>query len=177
MASNYCEYARKLPENNYHRRHHDEEHGILAKDDDDLFRRLILEINQAGLSFDMVLKRKTGIYAVYSSISEVANFGQKDVKRLLRDDRIIKNRLKIEAAIYNAKRILEIQKEFGSFKGWLDKRKGMKLDDWVMEFKMNFKFTGGEIVNEFLMSTCYLPGAHENGCTIYRANLHEQKRR
>jgi DNA-3-methyladenine glycosylase I len=75
--------------------------------------------------------------------------------------------LKVNAAIENAKSIISLQKEFGSFEKWLDHHQPKSLDEWVKLFKKTFKFTGGEIVNEFLISTGYLPGAHSTGCIIY----------
>ena len=60
-----------------------------------------------------------------------------------------------------------MHKKFGSFKNWLDSQKFIELKGWTKLFKDTFKFTGGEIVNEFLMSTNYLPGAHDIDCPIY----------
>ncbi|MGV8163093.1 MAG: DNA-3-methyladenine glycosylase I [Candidatus Nanoarchaeia archaeon] len=164
----YCKTARELPKSNIHRDHHDSEHGRHPMDDDDLFRRLVLEINQAGLSFDIVLKKKETIYREFSSIDKVSKFKEKDIKRLLENSGVIRNRLKIESIIYNAKKIKQIQKEQKSFKAWLDAQENLKKDEWVKLFKKTFKFTGGEITNEFLMSTNYLPGAHDEDCKYYK---------
>ena len=166
----YCSYARAL--DNHHREHHDTEHGTVAKDDDDLFRRLILEISQAGLSFDTVLKRKKTIYHAFPSIEKVSNYTAKDIEKLMQDAGIIRNRLKIKAAVYNAKTIKRLQKEHGSFKNWLDLHHPKTREEWVKLFRKHLKFTGGEIINEFLMSSCYLPGAHEKGCGFYKKKLH-----
>jgi len=76
--------------------------------------------------------------------------------------------LKIDAVIHNANMILAIQKEFGSFKNWLDTHHPKTKEEWVKLFKKTFKFTGGEIVNEFLLSTGYLPGAHDENCPAYK---------
>lgn len=84
------------------------------------------------------------------------------------DAGIIRNRLKIEATIDNAKTIKAIQKEFGSFKNWLDQHHPKTKEEWVKLFKKTFRFTGGEIVNEFLMSCGYLPGAHTADCPVYK---------
>lgn len=164
----YCKAVRDLPKGHIHRDHHDSEHGSHPKNDDDLFRRLVLEINQAGLSFDIVLKKKETIYAEFSSINKVSKFKEKDIKRILENPGVIRNRLKIESIIYNAKKIKEIQREHKSFKAWLDSHYPLKKEEWVKLFKKTFKFTGGEIVNEFLMSTNYLPGAHDKDCKYYR---------
>lgn len=100
------------------------------------------------------------------SIKKVASYKDSDRVRLLADAGIIRNRLKVDAAIHNASVILGLQKEYGSFKSWLDMHKGKSREEWTKLFKSTFKFTGGEIVNEFLMSTGYLLGAHVKGCKI-----------
>lgn len=105
------------------------------------------------------------------NIKKVARYTQKDVDRLLNDTGIIRNRLKIESAIYNAQIILNIQKEFGSFENWLFIHRNFDLKDWTKLFKKHFKFTGGEIVKEFLMSIGYLEGAHSTTCPIYKKIL------
>jgi len=86
----------------------------------------------------------------------------------MNDAGIIRNRLKINAAIENAKTLLQIQKEFGSFKNWIEHHHPKMKEDWVKIFKKTFRFTGGEIVNEFLMSTGYLAGAHIESCPVYK---------
>jgi DNA-3-methyladenine glycosylase I len=93
---------------------------------------------------------------------------QSDIERLLNDSGIIRNKLKVGATIYNAQKILELQKEFGSFKNWLDQNHPKTKEEWVKLFKKTFKFTGGEITNEFLVSTGYLKGAHTPDCPIYQ---------
>jgi DNA-3-methyladenine glycosylase I len=87
--------------------------------------------------------------------------------RLLRDAGIIRNRLKIEAAIENARRVLALRDEHGSFAAWLDAHHPLSKDEWVKLFKKTFRFTGGEITGEFLLSTGYLPGAHERSCPVF----------
>jgi len=165
----YCEYVSKLEKNNHHRKYHDIEYGFPIHDDNYLFARLVLEINQAGLSWDTILKKKDNFFVAYHGfeIKKVASYESKDVNRLLKDAGIIRNRLKIAAAIDNAKKIQQLQKEFGSFKKWLDHHHPKTKDEWVKVFKENFRFTGGEIVNEFLMSTGYLRGAHIEACPVY----------
>jgi DNA-3-methyladenine glycosylase I len=130
----------------------------------------MLEINQAGLSWITILKKADIFLNAYVGfdIARVANYGEKDRARLLTDSGIIRNRLKVNAAIVNAQRILELQKEYGSFRGWLDKYHPLTRDEWATLFKKTFVFTGGEIVNEFLISAGYLAGAHEETCHIYK---------
>jgi len=164
--TSYCKFARES--NNYHKEHHDTEHGVPPKDDDDLFRRLNLEIMQAGLSFDTILKKKKSIYKAFPTIKKVAKFKEKEIEQLMENTGIIRNKLKIESIIYNAKVILKLQEEFGSFKKWLDKQNIKSREEGVKLFKNHFKFTGGEITNEFLMSTNYLPGAHDKNCYMLK---------
>ncbi len=138
-----------------------------------MFCRLILEINQAGLSWTTILNKQENFRKAYHNfeIKKVAGYKEKDLTRLLDDAGIIRNRLKINAAIENAKTILQLQKQSGSFKKWLDSHHPKTREEWTRLFKQNFRFTGGEIVNEFLMSTGYLPGAHDQNCPVYKKIL------
>jgi len=165
----YCQYVLENPEDEYNKRYHDTEYGFPIQDDNLLFERLILEINQAGLSWITILKKADNFRRAYDGfdLETVAGYEESERERLLSDAGIIRNKLKVNAAIVNAQRILELKEEFGSFKGWLDAHHPRTLDEWVKLFKQNFKFVGGEIVNEFLMSTGYLPGAHEESCPIF----------
>ncbi|SFQ49402.1 DNA-3-methyladenine glycosylase I [Parafilimonas terrae] len=166
----YCSYVAALNNDNVHKHYHDKEYGFPLADDDELFARLVLEINQAGLSWTTILNKKDNFFKAYDNfnVKKVAKYNQKKIDTLLNDAGIIRNRLKINAAIENAKKILEIQKEHGSFKKWLDKNHPLTKEEWVKLFKKHFRFTGGEIVNEFLMSSGYLPGAHAEDCPVYK---------
>lgn len=166
----YCEFVSKLPPDNLHTLHHDRVHGYAVTDDNELFARLMLEINQAGLSWFTILKKEDNFRKAYDQfdVGEVASYDEKDKERLMHDAGIIRNRLKIEAAIHNAKVITSLQGEFGSFKAWLDHHHPKTREAWTALFKKTFRFTGGEIVNEFLMSTGYLPGAHIPTCPVYK---------
>lgn len=172
----YCEVVWQMEAVNVHRIYHDNEYGFPVTDDNRLFERLILEINQAGLSWTTILNKKDNFFKAFDEfdIKKVSSYRQKQVDRLLRDAGIIRNRLKIEAAIENAKRILLLQNEYGSFKIWLDKHYPQTKPEWVKLFKQTFRFTGGEIVNEFLLSTGYLPGAHIKTCPVYKKVLLEK---
>lgn len=167
----YCDYIKGLAhgEKYQHRTYHDNHYGFPIDNDNELFERLVLEINQAGLSWETILNKQSGFRGAYNNfdIATVASYGDEERTRLLNDAAIIRNRLKIDAAIHNANVILSLQKEFGSFKGWLDWHHPKTKEEWVKLFKKTFKFTGGEIVNEFLMSTGYLPGAHDEDCPIF----------
>ena len=165
----YCEAVGHLDKSNVHRIYHDRAYGFSIQDDNELFERLILEINQAGLNWTTILNKQENFKKAFHNFQnkKVASYKDKDRQRLLNDAGIIRNRLKIDAAIHNANVILELQRNFGSFKNWLDTHHPKSKEEWVKLFKKNFKFTGGEIVNEFLMSTGYLPGAHISTCAIY----------
>ncbi len=168
--STYCGYVKSHPEDLFNKTYHDTQYGFPLDDDNLLFERLILEINQAGLSWITILKKADNFRKAYRGfdIRKVAKFTEKDRARLLADAGIIRNRLKVNAAIENAKRIQKLQKEFSSFKGWLDAHHPLSKEEWTKLFKKTFVFTGGEIVNEFLMSTGYLPGAHAKNCPVYK---------
>ena len=165
----YCEYCVLETTNNVHKEYHERHYGFPIKDDNELFGRLILEINQAGLSWETILKKEKNFRRAYDAfdIKKIANYTEKDRLRLLSDSGIIRNKLKVNAAIHNAQQIVHITKEFGSFRKWLDKNHPLTCDEWTKLFKKSFKFVGKEIVNEFLTSTGYLPGAHDKNCTVF----------
>lgn len=172
----YCDFCNNISDpENIHKRYHDNYYGFPIDQDNELFCRLMLEINQAGLSWELILKKENNFRQAFDNfeIEKVASYNEKDRYRLLNNAGIIRNKLKINAAIENAKRIVELKKEFGSFRNWLDSHHPMELNDWIKLFKKNFKFTGGEIVNEFLMSTAYLTGAHKTECPIYQKVLNK----
>lgn len=168
----YCDYCNTHPEDTFNKNYHDSQYGFPLKSDDELFERLVLEINQAGLSWITILKKAENFRKAYDKfkIEKIARYTEKDCARLLADAGIIRNRLKVNAAIVNAQKILELKKEYGSFKNWLDAHANHPLakDDWTKLFRKTFIFTGGEIVNEFLMSTGYLPGAHQKDCPVFK---------
>lgn len=164
--STYCDVA---PGHEWHGPYHDTEYGFPLTRDDELFERLILEINQAGLSWLTILRKRETFRKAYGGFDPevVARYRARDVKRLLGDAGIIRNRLKVNAAIANAKTILALRESHGSFHDWILAHHPRSKDEWVKVFKTTFRFTGGEIVNEFLMSTGWLPGAHRESCPVY----------
>jgi DNA-3-methyladenine glycosylase I len=174
----YCDYVLNAGKNSVHKSYHDTEYGFPLRDDNALFARLILEINQAGLSWETILKKKDNFFKAFDDfdIEKVSRYNEKRIEKLLQDAGIIRNRLKIQATIDNAKRIKNIQKEYGSFKNWLDAHHPKTRDEWTKLFKQTFRFTGGEIVNEFLVSTGYLSGAHIETCPIYKKVLKQKPR-
>jgi DNA-3-methyladenine glycosylase I len=173
MATTYCEYVKNLDQIDLHKIYHDCEYGFPIHDDNLLLERLALEINQAGLNWSVILKKKDNFHKAFKgfNLNKVAAYKEKQIERLMSDAGIIRNRLKINAVIKNAGKILQLQQEFGSFENWLKKNHPLSKDEWVKLFKKNFTFTGGEIVNEFLMSIGYLPNAHEPSCPVYKKIL------
>ncbi|MBX2940410.1 MAG: DNA-3-methyladenine glycosylase I [Ferruginibacter sp.] len=159
-----------------HQHYHDHHYGFPIHDDDELFGRLIMEINQAGLSWETILKKEAGFRNAYNHfrIAEVAAFNESDFNRLLQDGGVIRNRLKIQAAIYNAQKIMQLQNEYGSFKLWLKHHDTSDKLTWLKLFKKTFRFTGGEIVSEFLMSIGILPGAHDEDCPVFKKILKQK---
>lgn len=166
--SSYCDFA---PGHPLHGPYHDQEYGVPQRDEAVLFERLLLEINQAGLSWETMLKKREGFRRAYDGfdVDKVAAYGEVERTRLLSDAGIIRNRLKVAAAIHNAQVIQRLRASHGGFAEWLDAH--VELDgwlrskaEWVKLFKRDFRFVGGEIVGEFLMSLGYLPGAHRTDC-------------
>ncbi len=162
----YCDAA---PGHEFHGPYHDREYGFPVKDEAVLFERLCLEMFQAGLSWLTILKKRDGFNAAFAGfdVDTVAAYGARDRKRLLNDAGIVRNRLKIDAAIHNAQVIRGLRESHGGFAKWLDVHHPLEKAEWVKLFKQTFKFTGGEITGEFLMSTGYLPGAHVESCPVY----------
>jgi DNA-3-methyladenine glycosylase I len=169
----YCDIAAGHP---FHGPYHDKEYGFPIRDDNRLFERLVLEINQAGLSWLTILKKQENFRAAFRDfdIDRVARFTDKQRERLMQDEGIIRNRLKINAAIENARRIIQLRTTHGSFANWLDANHPRSAAEWVKLFKKTFVFTGGEITGSFLLSTGYLPGAHDESCPVF-AKIARQK--
>ena len=166
MSSVYCRMA---PGDPLHGLYHDTEYGFPTDDESVLFERLMLEINQAGLSWATILRKRAAFRAAFAdfAVDSVAAFGSAETDRLLADPGIIRNRLKVAAAIDNARRLQALRQSHGSFAGWLEAHHPRSAEAWVKLFRQTFRFTGGQIVGEFLMSVGYLPGAHEPDCPVY----------
>ncbi len=174
----YCQAISQIAEKNrhLHQHYHDTQYGFPIHDDNELFGRLILEINQAGLSWETILKKQEHFTTAYSNfeIHRVAQYTEVDKERLLNDAGIIRNRLKINAAIENARTIIQLQKEWGSFIQWIEHHHPLSVAEWTKLFKKTFKFTGGEIVREFLTSIGVLPHAHDEACPIFQQTINKK---
>jgi len=166
-VSGYCDIA---PGHEFHGPYHDREYGFPTKNEIVLFERLSLEIFQAGLSWLIVLKKREALNAAFAGFDpkRVAKFGARDVRRLLGNEAIIRSRAKIAAIIDNARKLGEIDASHGSFAAWIAAHHPRTKDEWVKLFRATFKFTGPEVVGEFLMSIGYLPGAHRPDCPVQR---------
>ncbi|MCL2473442.1 MAG: DNA-3-methyladenine glycosylase I [Alphaproteobacteria bacterium] len=181
MSFSYCKTA---PLSLVHSGYHENEYGFVVKDESLLFERLSLEIMQAGLSWETVLKKRKSLNLAFQNFDahKVASFSEKDVARLLNDASIIRNKRKILAIIHNASVILNMREEVSGFYNWLvshknnSKNRQEEILLWTKLFKKTFHFTGAEIVSEFLMSTGIISGAHETWCPVYqRACEHNLK--
>ena len=165
----YCSYCKSQPEGSIHRWYHDEVYGRMSNNDNELFGRLIMEISQAGLSWDIVLNKYEGIKSAYSDydIKIISQFSEADIASLMNNKDIIRHELKIRSAIFNANKILKIQEEFGTFRAWILENNQNSIENWTKLFKKNFKFVGKEIVKEFLISNGIIEGAHDKTCPLY----------
>jgi len=168
--------------------YHDKEWGVPVHSDRKLFEMLILEGAQAGLSWETILKRRITYQKAFDNFDavKISKYTDKDVKRLLNDKGIIRNKLKVAAAINNAKRFLEVKKEFGSFDkyiwGFVDFKqitnKFSKMsdlpaitpisDEMAKDMKKRgFKFVGSTICYAF-MQAVGLVNDHEVNCFRYK---------
>jgi len=180
-----CEWARS---SDLDAEYHDNEWGVVSTDDRHLFEMLILEGAQAGLSWSTILKKRDTYRQAYYEFDpeRVARFTKKSVERLLRDPGIVRNRLKVEASIKNAKEFLKVQEEYGSFSefawgfvggepivnSWRILRdipaKTYESQEMSKALKKRgFKFVGPTICYAFMQSVGMV-NDHEVGCFRYR---------
>lgn len=169
-------------------KYHDEEWGVPVHNDQIHFEFLILEGAQAGLSWSTILKKREGYRKVFANFdpTKVSKFTDKKLEKILLDPSIVRNRLKVFAAVNNAKRFLEIQKEFGSFDNYIwsfvdnkpiqNKRKSLKdvpattkESDALSKdlIKRGFKFVGSTVIYAH-MQACGLVNDHVESCFRYQ---------
>jgi DNA-3-methyladenine glycosylase I len=165
--------------------YHDRDWGVPAHDDRTLFEFLILEGAQAGLSWEIILRKRENYRAAFDNFDprRVAKYDQRKLKKLLGDEGIIRNRLKIDSAVRNAKAFLEIQKEFGSFDKYvwgfvngktIKRKRGAPLQTTIAESDLmsqdlrqrGFKFVGSTICYSF-MQAVGMVNDHESSCFRY----------
>lgn len=168
--STYCQAIQKGQLSELHQDYHNKSYGFPPKDDHELFSKMLMEMNQAGLSWDIVLKKKDSIREAYAhfDIAMVAQFNETRIEEMLQNPGIIRMRAKIQAAISNAQKIQALQQTHGSFSAWLDQESPKPIEDWVKLFKKTFRFMGKETTKEFLMATGYIKGAHEESCPVHQ---------
>ena len=164
----YCQYCRTLESTNIHKIYHDTEYGKRVICDNELFERLTLEIFQAGLSWAIIMKKRSHFQEAFSKfqIIQVAKFNQEHIEKLMLNKAIVRNRKKIEATIYNARKMMQLKSENGSFYNWLEDNRLKTLSEWTILLKKNFNFVGTEIANEFLKGANLLDGAHDEDCYL-----------
>lgn len=169
--------------------YHDEEWGVPLHDDDRLFEFLILEGAQAGLSWETILRKRDNYRAAFDRFNpaKVAKYDQRKIDKLLINDGIIRNRLKINSAVTNAKAFLEMQREFGSFDEYvwrfvngkpLKRKRGepiaarTEISDALSKdlSKRGFKFVGSTICYSF-MQAVGMVNDHDADCFRYRQIL------
>ncbi len=159
--------------------YHDNEWGKRVSEDNILFEFIILESFQAGLNWLTILKRRKGFARAFAKFNprKVVKFNSKDVSRLLQDEGIIRHRGKIEAAINNAARFLEIQKEFKTFARYLEQYRPKRLRDGAtlsVAFakdlkKRGFKFMGATTCYAY-MQAVGLVTEHDKNCSLAKKN-------
>ena len=176
--TSYCEAVASGKLSHIHKAYHDTAYGFPVENDNELFGKMLMEINQAGLSWNIVLKKKDTIKAAYANfdIDTVAAFDEEMIDEMLKNPGIIRMRAKINAAISNAQMIQKLQKEHGSYANWLDHHHPKPKEEWIKLFKKTFRFMGKETAKEFLMASGYLKGAHEDDCPIHEAIIKEKPR-
>lgn len=164
----YCSYCRKLPKGNIHREYHDNRYGIWPVSDNEIFKRLTLEIMQAGLSWEIILKKENHISEAFYhwDIFLISQMGDREIALLLQNSNIIRHKLKIESVIHNANATKLIQEEHGSLSNWLKNQEIQSVEMGLIIMKKKFKFVGKEIVNEFFMSIGLINGAHDEDCSF-----------
>jgi DNA-3-methyladenine glycosylase I len=168
VAGYYCDRADEHP---LHRDHHDREHGRPPADDGGLFERLVLEINQAGLSWLVVLKKRAGLRHAFHGydLTRTAAMGEAEIRRLRAEPAIVRHEGKIRAVIENARRLLAIAERHGSVRAWLDHHHPRSERAWLSLLRHELVFVGPEITREYLTGIGYLPGAHRPDCPDFAA--------
>ena len=168
-------------------KYHDEEWGVHVTDDKKLFEFLILEGAQAGLSWQLILKRREGYRKAFADfdVNKVADFSDKKIEQLLQDPAIVRNKLKVRSAVNNAKLFIEVQREFGSFYKYSMQFVGgspkinnrQKMSDYPATTvesdlfsadlkKRGFKFVGSTIIYAH-MQACGMVNDHLTRCFRY----------
>lgn len=179
-----CKWAN--PKNERYIKYHDEEWGVPVYDDHKLFEMLILESFQAGLSWECVLNKQPDFETAfdYFDLEKVAGYGEEKILELQNNPKIIRNKLKIKAAVNNARIFQEIQREYGSFSNylwrWTDGKVIYENDKTFSDLsdavsanlkKRGMKFVGTTIVYSYMQAVGVIY-SHEEGCYLERLDSH-----
>ena len=175
MVSTYCKSVKEEVSRNtkyapLHQVHHDTIHGFFPANDRECFKRLIMEINEAGLNWGLILSKEKTMIKAYSKFDYkiVAHYTEKKIKELLNNPGIIRSEKKIRAAVHNAQSFNVLVKQNGTFRKWIIANHTLSLNQWVQLFKQHFTFVGPSVVSEYLISLGVLKGAHHSKCPYYR---------
>ena len=182
MMKNRCSWCNL--KNELYVKYHDEEWGVLNLDDDYLFEMLILESFQAGLSWECVLNKREDFKKAYDNfdIDKVAAYDDKKIDKLINNEKIIRNRLKVQASVNNAKVFKSIQNEYGTFRKYLEEFTGQKIYYEIDKItsslsdrislnlkKRGMKFVGSTIIYSYLQAIGVI-NSHESGCYLNSEN-------
>jgi len=169
MARTYCDGVASGALHPVHTPYHDTEYGFPVEDEAALLERLVLEIHQAGLSWELILRKRDGYRIAFDGFDpeRVAAYDDARIEEMALNPGIVRNRAKIRASVHNARVIVGLRDRHGGFSAWLEAHHPLSHPEWVALFRRTFRFMGPEIVGEFLMSTGYLPGAHEPECPVH----------
>lgn len=152
--------------------YHDLEWGHYAIDEQEhqYFEKMALEIFQAGLSWRTILYKREHFRQAFDNfhVDIVERYDEHKIAQLLTDAGIVRNRKKIEAVVYNASRIIELRKQFGSFAAYLASLDLTDMKKVSKEFKTRFQFMGPTVTESFLQTVGRLPVKHEPQCWLYR---------
>ena len=166
-------------------KYHDEQWGQAVYDDKLLFEMLILEIFQAGLSWETILNKRNGFRTCFDNfdINKIINYDDIKIKQLLNDNRIIKNKLKIEATINNAKIFKNIQNQYKTFSNYIwgftknkiiyeTNQTSSELSDIISNDlrKKGMKFIGSTIIYSYLQAIGIIY-SHDEGCFMYKGEV------
>ncbi len=175
--------------------YHDTFWGTPLHDDQELYAKLVLDLNQAGLSWNTILNKTENFYAAFDkfNIEKVAKYDDTDRERLIQNEGIIRNKLKVNAAIVNAQKVLAIQKEFGSFDAYLwgfvnrkvvenhlsdeaSRPASTELSDRISKDmkKRGFKFTGTTVIYAYLQAVGIV-NDHLTSCFRYQELTSQNK--
>ncbi|HKY34044.1 MAG TPA: DNA-3-methyladenine glycosylase I [Candidatus Polarisedimenticolia bacterium] len=158
-------------------RYHDREWGVPVRTSRAHLERISLEVFQAGLSWRLILAKRSALRRAFARFqpARVARFTRRDVDRLMSDPGIVRNRMKIEATIRNARRVLELARLHGSVDRWLDEA-GRDREALFAALRRELEFMGPLVAESYLQSIGRLPAPHQRGCFLRPARRPARRR-